>query len=310
VPTVERFVFTSTHMGAPCRIVVYSDSAATAEAGAAEAFARIHALDQSLSDYDPDSELSRLCAVQPPGPVPVSTDLFEVLWAARDLHDETEGAFDPTVGPLVRLWRRARRLQELPNPARLREALDRTGMKKVALDDGAQTVHLTTPGMRLDLGGIGKGYAADQALEVLREAGLPIALVDLGGDLALGAAPPQSQGWKVRASPLGDDDPNPLYLLLAEVGVATSGDVSRFTEIDGVRYSHIVDPRTGFGVTTGVGASVVAEDATTADALASALAVMGEGGLEALRLRFPDFGAVLRFAGDGRTVTAGSIAGF
>lgn len=304
-----RFEFTETHMGAPCRIVVYAADEPTARSATTDAFGRIGELAATLSDYEPTSELSRLPSVATAAPHRAGADLFDLLARAQTLSEATDGAFDPTLGPLVRLWRRARRLRELPTPERMAAARAQTGMQYIEIDRERRTIHLRRPLMQLDVGGIAKGYAADQALDILRARGLDRALVDLGGDMALGSAPPDRAGWTVRAIPLGTDDPDPLFLILADVGVATSGDSQRGTEIDGVRYSHIVDPRTGIGVTSGIGVTVIAPDATTADALASAVSVLGENGIDTLLPRFPGVGIAARFR-DRRTRTAGSIEGF
>jgi len=164
----------------------------------------------------------------------------------------------------------------MPRPERLAEALAAVGADKIILDPAARTARLTAPRMRLDLGGIAKGYAADEALKVLRTLGLGAALINAGGDVTTGDAPPATDGWAIALRPQGVEptaDTGPL--LLANASVATSGDIFRYVEINGTRYSHIVDPKTGLGLTTRVGVSVVAPDGTTADALASAISVLG-----------------------------------
>ena len=128
------------------------------------------------------------------------------------------------------------------------------------LDKVARTCTLTKPKMKLDLGGIAKGYAADQALAVLKSQGVVSALVDASGDLAIGAAPPGQQGWKIGIAPLEAGSPPSRFLMLAECGVATSGDAWQFVEIDGHRYSHIIDPHTGIGLTTRSSVTVIAPD--------------------------------------------------
>ncbi|MCA9299600.1 MAG: FAD:protein FMN transferase, partial [Phycisphaerales bacterium] len=179
------------------------------------------------------------------------------------------GAFDPTCGPVVRLWRAARKDHHRPDPDLLSDAQGRTGWTKVRLQGAHATLE---PGMRLDFGGIGKGYAADQALTLLRERGFPSALVDIGGDMAIGDPPPGRDAWKIEVELRGTTRP---LLQVANVGVATSGDLYQFVEIEGVRYSHIVDARTGEALHTPTVACVVAPDATGADALASAASVLG-----------------------------------
>jgi thiamine biosynthesis lipoprotein len=273
----ERYDFSRHQMGARISVAVYSDSEERARAGAAAAFGEIARLERIMSDYRADSELSRLCrrfadeTVRPP--VQVSDDLYEVLRRANQISEATQGAFDVTVGPAVALWRRARRDARLPRPDQLADATRRVSWRSVTIDENTGGVTLAT-GASLDLGGIAKGYAADRALAILRERGLSAALVNAGGDLAAGDPPPGRDGWRLRIDDgvEGDDD---APILVSNVGVATSGDLYQFVEIDGVRYSHIVDPRTGLGLTTRRTVTVLAPDATLADALASALTVLG-----------------------------------
>lgn len=305
----QRFEFVERHMGTDVRIVAWASTAARAECGARAAFARIAALDATLSDWRPDSELSCLSRTAPGVAVAVSADLFRVLDRARELTIRTDGAFDVTVGPFVVLWRRAVRLGELPTPARLDTAATGVGPHVLRFDAARREVTLSESGVRIDLGGIGKGYAADAALLELERAGLPRALVDAGGDIAIGAAPPGREGWLIALGGIEEDSAATAGVLLANCGIATSGDLFRFVEIHGVRYSHIVDPRSGFGVPDRRAASVIARDAATADALASAACVLEPDA--ALRVVGAEPGAValLRRAGpDGvRTYLSGGF---
>jgi len=280
---LNRYEFIQAHMGVPFRMVLYSDSQMAANLASEAAFARVAELDLALSDYNPESELRRLCRTAGSGSaVPVSDELFDVLDRSIEMSRRTDGAFDVTVGPLVRLWRRARRQKEMPTPERLAEARERVGFRFVKLDEEAQTVELTTPAMLLDLGGIAKGYAVDEALRVLAEQGHDVAMVDASGDLAVGKAPPESNGWRIGLASLKAPDAAPdRFLVLTERAVATSGDAFQFVEIDGVRYSHIVDPHTGLGLTVHSSVTVVSRHCTDADALASAVSVLGpEAGIE------------------------------
>lgn len=270
---LERFEYTQRLMGVEARVVLWAPSEERALLAATAAFGRMRELEGALSDWRDDSELSRLVAQAGGPPVPVGADLFSVLSLAQELAWETEGAFDPTVGPLVALWREARAAGRLPDEDALAGARRRTGWERLELDPSARTARLAA-GTRLDLGGIGKGFACDRALDTLAEHGVPRALVEIGGDLALGAPPPNRDGWVIAVG--CDDGATPL--VLAEVGVATSGDSEQFVEVDGVRYSHVLDPRTGRGVTDGGCVTVVASDGATADALASALSVLGARG--------------------------------
>jgi FAD:protein FMN transferase len=292
-PGLERFEFSEPHMGTMFRIVLYAPDAPAAARASSAAFARVTALDNIMSDYKPTSELMQLSASAGGPPVKVSADLYRVLEASERLAVSSDGAFDATVGPVVRLWRRARRRHELPDPERLAQARELVGYKLLRLDPRAHTAQLLKPGMLLDLGGIAKGYAADEALAVLKQFGFPSALVAAAGDIAVGSSPPGKAGWRIAIQPLdpeGADDPriqNPKsatqdhYLLLHDVGVSTSGDAEQHVELRGVRYSHIVDPKTGNALTGHSSVTVVARDDFTADGLATAVSVQGpERGLK------------------------------
>jgi FAD:protein FMN transferase len=276
VPALARYEFTQPHMGTTARVVLYASTAPEAEQAAAAALARIAALDATLSDYRPESELSRLTRDGVGRPVPVSRDLFRVLDAAQGLAARTHGAFDIAIGPLSQLWRRARRQVELPSPAELTAARALSRYQLLTLDPAAQTATVGHAGMRLDAGGIAKGFAADEALLVLRARGLSHALVAVGGDLALGEAPPGREGWQVALAGLRPQESAPgSPILVHDVGVSTSGDAEQWVEIAGQRYSHIVDPNTGLGLTGHQSVTVVAGDAMTSDMLATAVSVLG-----------------------------------
>ena len=281
-PTFERFEFEQPAMGTLFRIVLHARSAEQAQHGAGAAFERIRELERSLSDYDPQSELSRLGrrsqAGAPTPSIALSPDLLDILTRAERIARQSGGAFDPTLGPFVQLWRRSLRQGELPSEARLAAAREASGIEKLALEPGTGSVRLLARGMRLDLGGIGKGFACDEALELLARRGLPMALVEGGGDLAVGAAPPGELGWTVAIAARSDDDePTHSALSLSHAAVATSGDRYAFLDIDGRRFSHVVDPATGLGLERRVAATVVANGAfaaTRADAWATALSVL------------------------------------
>ena len=282
----ERREFVEPHMGTLFRIVVYSVDSPAAAARAA--FAHVAELNRTFSDYDETSELSRLCR-QPAGtPVPVSADLFSILQISQDLAAKTDGAFDVTLGPVIRLGREARRTRKLPGSAALAAARAASGFAHLRLDPAAQTVTLLRPGMALDLGGLAKGYAADAALAVLTRLGFPAAMVSASGDLALGDPPPGKPGWAVELAPFGDAADPRTTLVLARVGISTSGDAEQFTEIGGARYSHIVDPATGLGLTRSVAITVVAPRATLSDALATAGCVLDPAAAQRLADGWPE----------------------
>ncbi len=272
-------------MGMPVRIALHAADAATARAAATAAFARIGELDRAMSDYRPDSDI-REVARRAPEAVPVSADVFAAVGRAIEMAGATDGAFDPTVGPVVALWREARRRERLPDARSLARARGLTGWRKVELDAERLTIRLTVPGMRIDLGGLGKGYILQAALETLRNAGVSSVLIEAGGDIVVGDAPPGRTGWHIE-TPHGNATVRARASALTNAALATSGASVQFVEIDGVRYSHVVDPRTGQALTTGLTASVIARDGATADALATAATVLGADGLAHLRAQFP-----------------------
>jgi thiamine biosynthesis lipoprotein len=198
-----------------------------------------------------------------------------VLQRAQSLAERSGGAFDVTVGPYVNLWRLARREGALPDPARLAKARLSVGYQHVILDPANRTVTLLAPDMRLDLGGIAKGYAVDQALHVLGRFGVGSALVSGGGDLAVSGPPPGQRGWRIELPPLDASNAPPArFVLLSHAGLSTSGDLFQRLEINGKRYSHIVDPRTGIGLTDHSLVTVIAPDDFTADSLTKVMSVL------------------------------------
>lgn len=287
----ERFTFTQYHMGIDARIVLYAPSSEVAEAAGTAAFERIAQLEDVMSDYRPSSELMRLCAQAGGAPVAVSPDLFKVLERAQQVSQRSGGAFDVTVGPLVQLWRQARRSGKLPDPEAVRQAQGLVGWRLIRLDRRSQTVRLATPGMRLDLGGIAKGYAGDEALRALRANGVRSALIELGGDIVLGAAPPGTRGWRIAAPNAGGD------LWLKDCAVSSSGDTEQFVVIGNVRYSHVVDPKTGRGLTTRRQATVIAKNGLTSDPLSTAMTVTDDRSRCRLIQRTPGLTVYLKVAG-------------
>ena len=279
------FEFTQVHMGMPVRLVLHAAGPEAARLAAGAAFDRIAELDRMMSDYREDSELRRLDA-RPQEWIPASEELFAVLARAVEIAEATHGAFNPSVAPLVALWREARKSGRLPERSRLEAARALVGWRHVQLDPSRRAVRLAKPGMRLDLGGIAKGYILAQGLRTLRARGVASALLEAGGDIVVGDAPPGRAGWRIDA-PSASAQFSERAARLSNAALATSGPTAQFVEIEGVSYSHVIDPRTGLGVTNHVVARVIAEDAATADALATALTVLGSDGATAISKRFP-----------------------
>ena len=273
-------------MGLPVRLVLHASDRQTAEAAARAAFTRIAGLDRMMSDYRPDSELRRIDS-HAGNFVPVTAELLAVISRALQISRATDGAFDPTIAPLVALWRESRSSRRLPEPSRLAAARALVGWQHVEVDAVRSAVRLTRPGMRLDLGGVAKGYILQEALRTLRNGRVSRALIAAGGDIVVGDAPPGRAGWQVDVTG-ADANFTARASRLTNAALATSGSSVQFVEIDGVRYSHIVDPRTGLGVTTDRVAHVIAEDAAVADGLATALTIIDIADGVTLRARFPE----------------------
>lgn len=285
--SLRRFSYREIHMGVEVRLLLYAPDTARARSAARAAFGRIAHLNRILSSYLSSSDLSRLNGAAGDGARRVPQELFYVLWRSVEIAERTGGAFEPTIGPLSDLWAEARTTGRLPARAARARADSLVGWQLLELDPVERTARLPRAGMALDLGGIAKGYVLDEALDELRLEGIDRALVDAGGDIVVGAPPPRqdpdstapasntslsdsfrARGWTV-------ETPSGRTLTLSHAAVATSGDSQQFVEIGGTRYSHIVDPRTGLGLTHRTAVTVVAPTGLAADAYATALSVMG-----------------------------------
>lgn len=308
----QRYEYKKIEMAVMIRLVFYGPAGTTgsqrafekekADAAAEKAFERVRQLNLVFSDYTGESEMRKACiAAQSGEPVAVSDDLWIVLAASQKYYRLSQGVFDPTVATAVKLWRRAQREERFPSQERLEEARRLTNYSLVELNEKARTMRFKVKGLRLDFGGIAKGYVIDEALKVLREEGYPSALVDAGGDVGIGDPIPEGQKNNETSEETGQGDllaPLPDhakryvcengwrigildstgekvvgYAKLARCGVATSGATNRYVIIDGTRYSHIIDPRTGIGLTNSAVTTVIAPTAMDADAWASARSV-------------------------------------
>jgi FAD:protein FMN transferase len=288
--STKSFGYAQVHMGMEVRMRLFASGPGQAESAARAAFARIAVLDGIMSDYRPDSELRR---VQGNGNAwtPVSPELFDAIERAVAVARATNGAFDPTIGSLVLLWREARTRRRLPDASAIEAARARVGWHQISLDRSRREVRLSPPDsattVQLDLGGIAKGFILQEALRVLRTHGVSSALIESGGDIVVGEAPPGRSAWRVDAP-----GASPAFVekarRLTNAALSTSGPSAQFLVIDGIRYSHVIDPRTGLGLTNNLTARVIAKDASTADALSTALTVAGPDHWRSMLARFPD----------------------
>ena len=272
----DRYEFQRIEMGMPVRIVLYTTDPARARLAAKTAFDHIRQLNLIVSDYEDGSEINQLRHSSGSGEwIPVTRELWTVLRHADRLARETDGAFDITAGPLIQLWKRARRQRALPDPVRLEEAKTRVGYYYIDYRAKDRAVVLWRKGMRPDLGGIAKGFVMDEALRILARHGIHSALINAGGDMVMSGPPPGKRGWSIELPRLDSTNrADSAFIELRNAAFATSGDRYQFVILDGRRYSHIVDPRTGIGLTDHSLIYVVAKDGITADALATACSVL------------------------------------
>jgi thiamine biosynthesis lipoprotein len=279
-------------MGMRTRLVVYAIDETAAVNACRAAFDRVGQVEDVASDYRRDSELMRLCATATTRPVRLSDDLFALLTEAQRIAELSDGAFDATVGPYVQLWRRARKEKKLPTSQEIAEAAQKVGWRKLQVDPTTRTARLSVPGMKLDLGGIAKGYAGDCAIQTLREHGVSSALFEAGGDIVISDAPPGKDGWTIELVDAGPDMPHSVTL--HHCAVSTSGDTEQFVEIDGRRYSHVVDPRTGVGLTTRAMSTVVAPKGIWSDGLSKPAEMLTPDKVTELLKHFPGTRAYVR----------------
>jgi thiamine biosynthesis lipoprotein len=269
-------------MGTFARVIAVAPNPQTAESCIEVALELITEVDQLMSDYKDDSEISEINRGGYKRPVKVSTPTYEVLQKAIEFSKLTAGAFDVTVGPLVDIWRSAQVASVLPTDAELQNARSKVGYDKLILDANEMTVRFAVEGMRLDLGGIAKGYAIDRAVEAMQTGGCIGGMVEIGGDVRCFGAPPHGKDrWRIglqdsRQVNYGVSDPKLLLVLaLADAAVTTSGDYQRFVVIDGKRYSHIIDTKTGYSPDELSSVTIIGKAALEADVLATAVSVMG-----------------------------------
>ena len=235
-------------MGSSFSLVLFGPDRPGLESAAAAAFAEAHRLDRLLSNYLAESEWSAMNREAASRPVRVTPELFALLSDCLEYSRMSDGAFDITVGPLIKVWGFYKGEGALPQPKEVKDALKRVGFRHVHLDPGPRTVRFARPGMDLDPGGIGKGYAVDRMVEVLKQAGVRIALVSASGSsiYGLGAPPDEPQGWPITIRTPRDPPADTTHVVLENMSLSTSGSYEKFFWAEGRTYSHIVDPRTGY----------------------------------------------------------------
>lgn len=283
---LKEFSYSQLQMAMPMRITVWCDSENSAEQASKLAFDRAAELVKVFSDYDAQSESRRLTRSEIGRPTEVSDHLFRVLVYSKMLNRDSGGAFDPTAGAVIRLWRTARKSGRLPDSNEIEQALEHVGFDKLQIDLHEKNVTLMTRGLDFDFGGIAKGYIGDQVMQVLAENGIQIGCYEAGGDIVLSDPPPGTGGWDIDVGQ--NEDGTVKTIQLANCGVSTSGDAQQFVEFAGKRYSHVVVPRTGTGLTTRRTAFAIAPTGMESDALATAGCILNETEFEELLERYGD----------------------
>ncbi len=283
-------------MGTLFKIITHSEDPKKATLAMEEALDLAANFGNRATDYDPKSELNQLTQSEPGVPVPVSKELFKVLFLGKKLAQETNGIFDPTFGPLTHLWRETRKTKRVPSADEIAAARNRCGIDFLTFDEKKQTITVKRKDLQLDLGGIAKGFAADLIFDHLAKKGFKQTLVAAAGDLRMGDPPPGKKGWLIglRTFRLTPTESLPLK----NCAVSTSGDLFQRVTTGGKTYSHLIDLRTGLGLTTRRAASVVMPEAKMTDPLATAACLSKDP--KTLFNKFPD--ASIRVIYEDRTI--------
>lgn len=272
---LKRYEFTENKMGSPFRIVFYHSDSLKAVALPKECFLLVDSLNDIFSDYTLNSEVGQLTQLKPFQEQKISDELLSMITYSKRMWSKSYKTFDITIGAITHLWRKAKAENRFPSEEEIKEAKALTGFDNLILDPLKQTIAFKKAGMQLDFGGIVKGYAAQRVIDLLRIQRTPIALVDAGGDIVVGDPPPFKEGWSIAMNiPESESELWDKKLQLKHCAVATSGDVYRFIIHDGKKYSHIIDPQTGYGVTSLRNVTVIFKDGGAADWLATACSIL------------------------------------
>ncbi len=276
-PEILRLEKSADAMGSTYTIALYGTDRVAMEAAADAAFDEVRRLDDLLSNYRPESEWSQVNQHAAERPVKVSPELFQLLSACSEYSRESEGAFDISVGPLMKVWGFYKGSGHLPHRPEVLAALTKVGYRHVHLDPAAQTVWFDRAGVELDPGGIGKGYAVDRMVSILRKNGVHTALVAGSGSsiYGMGAPPNEPRGWRVDIRDPKDSHKVSTEVFLKDTSMSTSGSYEKFFRAEGRIYAHIMDPRTGYPAQGSVSVSVVAPRTIDSEAWAKPYFVNG-----------------------------------
>ncbi len=262
VSAQNLYMMEKQQMGTLFKVKVYADDSSKVAFVSSWAFMKLDSLNMALSDYREDSEINKLCRTAGDGKFhAVSDDLWQILLSSREAALLSSHVFDVTIGPLSQLWRRMKRQKILPSATQISDAKQKVGFEKILFSDSEKAIKLLTKGMRIDFGGIGKGYAEDEMLKIFRKNGFSQVMIEAGGNIVVGDAPPNAKGWEIEIFK--------KKKYFTNCGISTSGDVFQWVEINGIRYAHILDPSTGLGALYSRQVSVIAKDGTTSDWLST-----------------------------------------
>lgn len=272
---LQRYEFSESHMGTEFRLIFFASSPELANKVHLDAYDRIEKANKIFSDYDVDSHASRIASFAG------KDTLIEVYGAMRLMMRRvmavcsfTDGIFDVTIGPLTKLWRRAFRRNEFPTEKEILEARSKVGCEHVQFTHDNK-IKLEKEGMSLDFGGVAKGFAIDDAFRAIQKNGIRSVLIDGGGDIRVGEAPPNKDGWDIVLE-------NGKRFSLKNIAIASSGSTYKYLEKDGVKYSHIIDPRTGYGMTDPRTVTVKAATCLMADMIATTFCLAGYDGIQGI----------------------------
>jgi FAD:protein FMN transferase len=275
-PAVHRHEDSRVSMACTYSVIAYGREGQEIKQIVREALDEVDRIDRLMSHYKKDSPLSEINRNAAKGPVRVEAELFDFISECSKYSRESDGAFDITVGPLMKAWGFFRDEGRLPSDSELSKARANTGYRHIILDEKERTVRFDRDGVELDLGGIAKGYAVDRAVALLKSRGIERALVSAGGSTIYGlGSPPDSSGWEIEIQDPIDHRKTAATINLNNRALSVSGSYEKFFEVDGVRYSHIMDPRTGLPVQGLLSVAVVVETGTAGDALDNVFYVLG-----------------------------------
>lgn len=271
----RKFSYSEMKMGSAFNLIIVSADSNKANHLARKSYELVDSLNHIFSNYDSSSELSKINASAGLLPYKMSTAMLDLVQKSQYAYIQSKGAYDISIGPLSSLWRNARKAKLFPEASTVLATKKLVGLNQVKINKRLGTIFLPNANMQLDFGGIAKGYIAQWVINFLKANGIQQALVDAGGDIVMSGPPLNQQGWLIGVNlPETTDQLLNKKLQLSNCSVATSGDVYQFIEYKGVKYSHIINPLTGYGVTNLRNVTIVAKTGATADWLATACSIL------------------------------------